>query len=74
MRSFIISESTLNNLLVRVQPKDKSLDGRRMYKSLIDKCKSVVIPEGVEVLICEGWTREAKPMKHTIFIRDEDMD
>lgn len=74
MRSFIIAETTLNNLLLRVQVKDKSLEGRREFRALIDKCKSVVIPEGVEVVLCEGWTREAKPLKHTIFMRNEDLD
>jgi hypothetical protein len=58
MRNFIISESQLVMLTTRAKPVDLTLQGRREWKELLNRCRKHLIPEGTEMIRCYGTNKE----------------
>jgi hypothetical protein len=70
MKYYIVSEADLNLLGILSIPTDKTLAGRREWRSVFEQCRKMPIPEGTDSLVCFGMNREGMPMKHTILIGD----
>ena len=68
MRNFIISEAQLVLLTTRAKPIDLTLEGRREWKELLNRCRKNLIPEGTYMIRCYGTNKDGKQTVEEIIL------